>query len=80
MKKFLRLVIHNRKAIIKWVAIVTVAIVAYKLAHNAATNERGYEAIGGEIFVPLLVIFAKDIFKQITEPFKATKEIMGETK
>ena len=75
MKKFLRFIVHNRKTIIKGILIVAVAIVAYKLAHNFATVERGYEAIGGEVFIPLLVIFAKDIFEMIKEPFKAMKEI-----
>lgn len=58
------------KTIIKTVLILAVAIIAYILAHKAATVERGYEAIGGEIFVPFLVIFAKDIWEMIIEPFK----------
>lgn len=62
------------KTIIKTVLILAVAIIAYILAHKAATVERGYEAIGGEIFVPFLVIFAKDIWEMIIEPFKAVKE------
>ena len=80
MKSFLKVVIHNRKAIIKWVAIAIVAVVAFQIAHNVATAERGYEAIGGEMFAPLLVIFAKDIWKMVTEPFKVIKEILGESK
>lgn len=80
MKKVLRFIIRNRRAVIKWLAIVIVAVVAYQIAHKAGTAERGYEAVGGEIFIPLLVIFAKPILKTITEPFKVIKEILGEVK
>ena len=70
MKKVLRLIIHNRKAIIKTLIIGAVAVGAYMLAHKAGTAERGYEAVGGEIFIPFLIIFAKDIWGMIKEPFK----------
>ena len=73
MKKFLRYIIHNRKKIAKNLAIVGIAIGAYVLAHNFATMERGYEAIGAEIFIPFLIIFAKDIWGMIKEPFKAVR-------
>lgn len=73
MKRFLRFIIHNRKAIIKTLIIGTVAVGAYVLAHKAGTAERGYEAIGGEIFIPFLIIFAKDIWGMVAEPFKAIK-------
>lgn len=42
MKKFF---IHNRKTIIKGIAILTVAVVAYELAHKLGTAERGYSAL-----------------------------------
>lgn len=74
MKKVLKLIIHNRKKIIKGVAIGVAAIIAYQLAHKAGTMERGYEAIGGEMFVPFLVIFAKDIWELIKAPFQAVKK------
>lgn len=70
MKKVLRYIVHNRKNIIKNLAIVGIAVGAFLIAHKLGTAERGYNAIGGEIFVPLLVIFAKDIWETITEPFK----------
>lgn len=73
MKKNLRYIVHNRKKIIKTLVIGAVAIVAYMLAHKAATLERNYEAIGGEIFIPFLIIFAKYIWGMITEPFKTLK-------
>ena len=74
MKKFLKFIVHNRKAIIKTLTIGAVAFGAYVLAHNVATAWRGYEAIGGEIFIPLLIIFAEDIWEMIKEPFKAVSE------
>ena len=77
MKRFIK---RNRKKIIKTLAIVTVALIAYQIAHNVATAERGYEAVGGELFVPLLVIFGKDILKLLAEPFKAIKRIVREAK
>ena len=73
MKKFLRLIVHNRRTIVKSLVVVTVAVVLYEMAHNVATLDRGYEAIGGEVFVPLLIIFAEDIWGMIKEPFKAVR-------
>ena len=70
MKKFFK---RNAKAIIKHTLILAVAVIAYILAHKAGTAERGYEAVGGEIFVPLLIIFAEDIWEIIKEPFKEVK-------
>lgn len=70
MKRFFRYIIHNRRNIVKTLAIVGIAIVLYVFAHNLATAERGYEALGGEVFIPFLIIFAKYIFGMIKEPFK----------
>lgn len=66
MKKFLK---KHAKTIIKTVLIWSVAIVAYIVAHKLATAERGYEAVGGEIFVPVLIIFAEEIRKILKAPF-----------
>ena len=73
MKKVLRFIVHNRRTIIKSLVVGTVAVVLYEVAHNVATLDRGYEAIGGEVFVPLLIIFAEDIWGMIKEPFKSIK-------
>lgn len=70
MKKVLRLIIHNRKAIIKHLVIGAVAIGAYVLAHKAGTAERGYEAIGGEVFIPFVILFAEDIWGMVKEVFE----------
>lgn len=50
------------------VLLGTVALVGFEIAHDLATMERGYEAIGGEIFVPFLVLFGRDIWKAMVEP------------
>lgn len=73
MKKFLRFIVHNRRAIIKTLAIGITAIVAYEMAHKLGSMQRGTEAIGGEIFIPFLVIFAKPLWEMIKEPFETTK-------
>ena len=70
MKKFFK---RNAKDIIKYTLILAVAVIAYILAHKAGTTERGYEAVGGEIFVPLLIVFAEDIWEIIKAPFKEVK-------
>ena len=70
MKRFFK---RNAKAILKNTLILAVAIALYILAHKAGTAERRYEAIGGEMFVPFLVLFAPRIWKIIKEPFKAVK-------
>ena len=51
------------KYIVYGVLLGTVAFVAFEIAHELATMERGYEAIGGEIFVPFLVLFGRNIWK-----------------
>ena len=62
------------KEIIKYIGygvlLGTVALVAFEIAHELATMERGYEAIGGEIFVPFLVLLGKDIWKAMKVPVK----------
>lgn len=74
MKKLFR---RNVKTIMKCALTLSVAIIAYILVHKAGTAERGYEAIGGEIFIPLLIVFAEDIWKIIKAPFKAVKSKDG---
>ena len=69
MKRFLK----KYKPIIKIVLLLAAAIFIYILAHKAGTSERGYEAIGGEIFLPFVVLFAEDIWEIIKAPFKAVK-------
>lgn len=61
MKHFLK---RHGKRIFTAAAITAATVTVYLLAHQAATFERGYEALGGEMFVfiiPLLVWGAKSL-------------------
>lgn len=74
IKRFLK---QNYKTIIKAVLTLAVAIVAYIIAHKAGTAARGYEAIGGEIFIPFLIVFAEDIWGIFKAPFRFTEDILA---
>ena len=63
MKKIFKYIVYG-------VLLGTVALVAFAIAHELATMERGYDAIGGEIFIPFLVLFGKDIWKAMKVPVK----------
>ena len=65
--KFLK---ENWKWILKWVFVFVLSAVAFILLHKLATIERGYNAIGGEIFmflIPFFVWVAPEIKKSIKE-------------
>ena len=67
MKKFFK---KNYKFIIKWLIVLLAAVMFYKVWHYVATLDRGYEAIGGEMFmflIPLFVWIAPEIKKSIKE-------------
>lgn len=51
MKKFLKFLKENYKPILKGLILACVLICGYEVLHNIATEQRGYNAIGGEIFV-----------------------------
>ena len=70
MKRFLK---ENGKTIFKGLLIAIVAIVVFEVLHGIATSQRGYKAIGGEIIIPFLIIFAQDIWEMIKAPFKVVK-------
>ena len=69
-KKFLK---KHFRFILKALGMTAFVVMAYIVAHNYATGERGYEAVGGEIFVPLLIIFAEDIWEILKAPFKKSR-------
>ncbi len=71
IKRFLK---QYYKPIIKAVLIFVLAIYAYEVAHKIGTAERGYNAVGGEMFIPFLIIFAEDIWEIIKAPFKAARK------
>ena len=65
--KFLK---ENWKWILKWVFVFVLSAVAFILLHKLATIERGYNAIGGEMFmflIPFFVWVAPEIKKSIKE-------------
>lgn len=67
MKKFFK---KNYKCIIKWLIVLLVSVLLYKLCHYVAILDRGYEAFGGEIFmflIPFFVWIAPEIKKSIKE-------------
>lgn len=67
MKKFFK---KNYKCIIKWLIVLLASVLLYKLCHYVATLDRGYEAIGGEMFmflIPFFVWVAPEIKKSIKE-------------
>ena len=60
----------NWKWILKWVFVFVLSAVAFILLHKLATIERGYNAIGGEMFmflIPFFVWVAPEIKKSIKE-------------
>ena len=65
--KFLK---ANKKVILKWFFVFVLSAVAFILLHKLATIERGYNAIGGEMFmflIPFFVWVAPEIKKSIKE-------------
>lgn len=69
MKKMLK----KYKDIIGVLVLGVVAWGAYKWVHNVATEWRGYEAIGGEMFIPFIILLHKEIWSLIVEPFKVVR-------
>lgn len=65
--KFLK---ANKKMILKWSFVFVMSVVAFAGLHKLATVERGYNAIGGELFaflIPFFVWIAPEIKKSIKE-------------
>lgn len=54
MKKLFKFLKENYKPILTGLFLAAVLIYAYTVLHNIATDERGYNAIGGEIFIFLI--------------------------
>ena len=65
--KFLK---ANKKVILKWSFVFVLSAAAFVSLHKLSTAERGYNAIGGEIFmflIPFFVWIAPEIKKSIKE-------------
>ena len=68
--KFIKFLKENKKWILKWFFVIMLSVVAFIGFHKLATVERGYDAIGGEIFmflIPFFVWIAPEIKKSIKE-------------
>lgn len=42
------------RELVKLLAVIAASVIMYHLGHEYATIQRGYEAIGGEILIPLV--------------------------
>ena len=68
--KFIKFLKENKKWILKWFFVILLSVVAFLGLHKLATVERGYNAIGGEMFmflIPFFVWIAPEIKKSIKE-------------
>jgi putative effector of murein hydrolase LrgA (UPF0299 family) len=74
--KVLKFLKKHRKFIIKWSLVFGLTFYAFAKIHEAATLNRGCEAIGGEMFlffIPVIVLYYPDIKKKIKEMLKCVK-------
>ena len=58
------------KKCIKWFCVLTISVIAFVVTHKIATSDRGYNALGGEVFmlmIPFFVWAAPEIKKSIKE-------------
>ena len=68
--KVIKVLKANKKKILKWLFVFVLSAVAFVGLHKLATVERGYNAIGGELFmflIPFFVWVAPEIKKSIKE-------------
>ena len=68
--KVIKVLKANKKVILKWAFVFVLSAAAFAGLHKLATVERGYNAIGGEIFmflIPFFVWIAPEIKKSIKE-------------
>jgi hypothetical protein len=52
--KVIKFIKKNKKWCAKWFLVFGISITMFLMFHNAATEMRNYEAIGGEIFLLFL--------------------------
>ena len=69
---FKKIIKKHGKFIIEAVVITAATIAVFLMAHDIATAERGYEALGGEVFAFLIPYFIW-LAPKLAEPFKAVK-------
>lgn len=74
MKRFIK---RHGKGTMSAVGITAATIAVYLFAHDTATVQRGYEAIGGEIFIFLIPAFVVWFAPKAKELFKgAAKDVL----
>lgn len=59
------------KSLLRYSVLTVIGIVLYKYGAEAALAERGYHAIGGEIFF-LFIPFLAPLFQDVLQGIKAT--------
>jgi TRAP-type mannitol/chloroaromatic compound transport system permease small subunit len=59
---------------IKWLLLTAVFIALTPAVFQYAYNERGYSAIGGEIFFPFIPLLIWAIVKTVKDTFKNNEE------
>lgn len=74
--KFIKFLKENKKWILKWFFVIVLSIVAFIGLHKLATVERGYNAIGGEMFM-LLIPFFVWITPEIKKSIKEIKDVLS---
>ena len=73
MKKLVKFIRKNFKKILISTVVIAAVFIGYEILHIIATAERGYDAIGGEIFIflmPYLIKTAKEAVKDTAAVLK----------
>lgn len=74
MKRVVNFIDRNFKSIVKWLLAIIATILVYNILHSIGTAERGYEAIGGELFGALAIPLFVWLLPSIKEWWKEAKE------
>lgn len=75
MKKFVKFMRKNFKKILIAAVVIAAVFIGYDILHNIATAERGYDAIGGEIFIFLLPYLIKTVIETAKDTAAVLKEV-----
>ena len=74
--KVIKILKENWKWILKWAFVFVLSVVAFIVLHKLATVERGYNAIGGEIFMFLMPFFVW-VAPKIKKSIKEIKDVLS---
>ena len=61
------------KKFIKWILVFVLSAIIFFIMHELATLERGYKAMGGELFM-LMIPFFVWLFPEIKKSIKEIKD------